>query len=64
MVLKGFARAICFTTPALTASNILTFFLVTFLIFCSLPLNELLNLITLLKIVALGPMNLVVRPIA
>ena len=63
MVPKGFAGAVYFTTSALTASNTLTFFLITLLIFCFLFLGKLLNLITLLKVVALGPMNLAVRPI-
>ena len=63
MVPKGLAGAVCFTTSALTASNILTFFLVMLLILCFLLLDKLLNLITLLKVVALGPMNLAIRPI-
>ena len=63
LVLEGFARAIYFTGSALTASNILTLFLITLLILCSLSLDKLLNLITLLKVVALGPVDLVVRPI-
>ena len=61
---KGFARVICFITSALTASDILTFFLITLLIFSPLPLDELLNLMTLLEIVAFGLMNLAIRPIA
>ena len=50
---KGFAGAIYFTASALTASNILTLFLITLLILCSLFLNKLLNLVTLLKVMAL-----------
>ena len=61
LVPEGFAGAICFTASALPASGILTFFLVTFLIFCSLPLNELLNLITLMKVMAFSLMNLAVQ---
>ena len=64
MVPKGFAGAICFTASALTASSILTFFLVTLVIFCPLFLDKLLNLVTLLKVMALGLMDLAVRPIA
>ena len=60
---KGLAEAICSITSALTASDILTLFLVTLLIFCSLSLNKLLNLITLLKVVAFGLMNLAIWPI-
>ena len=63
LVLKGFAGAIYFTTLTLTANNILTLFLITLLILCSLSLDKLLNLITLLKVMALGPMNLAIRPI-
>ena len=63
LVPKGFVGEIYFTTSALTASNILTLFLITLLILCSLSLNKLLNLITLLKVVAFGPMNLAIRPI-
>ena len=63
LVPKGFAGAIYFTAPTLTASSILKFFLITLLVLCSLFLDKLLNLITLLKVVALGPMNLAIRPI-
>lgn len=63
LIPKGFAGAIYFTTSALTASNTLTFFLVTLLILSFLSLDKLLNLIALLKVVALGPMNLAVQPI-
>ena len=64
VVLRSLAGAICFTAPALPASAILTFFLITLLILCSLFHDKLLNLMTFLKIVALGPMDLAVRPIA
>ena len=63
MVPKGFAGAVCFTASALTDSSILTFFLITLIIFCPLSLDKLLNLVTLLKVVAFGPMDLAVRPI-
>ena len=63
LVMKGFARVICFTASALTASGILTFFLITLIILCPLFLDKLLNLITLLKVVAFGLMDLAVRPI-
>ena len=64
MVPKGFAAAIYFTASTLTASNILTLFLMLLLIRCSLFLDKLLYLMTLLKVMALGPMDLGVRPIA
>ena len=63
MVPKEFAGVIYFTASAHTTSDILTFFLVALLILCSLFLNKLLNLITLLKVVAFGPMNLAIHPI-
>ena len=47
-VSKGLAGAICSIASALTASDILTIFLITLLIFCSLSLDQLLNLIALL----------------
>ena len=43
MVPKGLAGVIYFTASALTASKILTFFLVVLLILCSLSLNKLLK---------------------
>ena len=61
---KGLAGAICSIALALTASDILTLFLISLLIFCSLSLEQLLNLIALLKVVALGPLDLAVQPIA
>ena len=64
LVPKGFAGAIYITTSALTARNILTLLLITLLILCFLSLDKLLNLITLLKVVALGPINLAIWPIA
>ena len=60
LVPKGVAGAIYFTATTVNASNILTFFLIPLLILCSLLLDKLLNLVTLLKVVALGPMNLAV----
>ena len=63
MVPKGSTGTICFTTPALTASSILTFLLITLIIFCSLSLDKLLNIITFMEVVALGPVDLAVRPI-
>ena len=63
LVLKGLAGAVYFTTLALTTSNILTFFLISLLILCFLLLDKLYNLITVLKVVALGPMNLEVQAI-
>ena len=63
VVPKSLAGAICFTASALPASAILTFYLTLLLIFSPLPLDELLNLMTLLEIVAHGLMNLAVMSI-
>ena len=63
LVPEGFAGAIYFTASALTANDILTLFLVTLLILCSLSLDQLLNLIGLLKVMAFGPVDLAVQPI-
>ena len=60
LVLKGLAWAICFTASGLPTSAILTFFLITLLIFSPLLLDELLNLMTLLEIMAFGAMDLAV----
>src|SRR5215216_5018640 len=63
LVPNGLAGAIYFTTPALAASGILTFLLVTLLILCLLSVNKLLNLIALLKVLALGPMDFSIQTI-
>src|SRR5215216_5684265 len=47
LVPKSLAGAICFTTPALSASAILTFLLIVLLILSPLLLDKLLNLMTL-----------------
>ena len=58
---KGFGGAITALTH--TASGILTLFLVMLLLLCSLPLDKVLNLIALLKVLAYGSMNLAILPI-
>ena len=63
LVLRSLVGVICFTVSALPASAILTFFLITLLILSPLLLDELFNQMTFLEIMALGWMNLAVRPI-
>lgn len=62
LVPKGFAGAVCFTASALSASIILTFLLITLIILSSLSLDKLLNLITFMEVVALGPVDLAGQP--
>ena len=64
LVPKGFAGAICFTISALSASSILTFFLIMLIIFCPLSLDKLLNLVELLKVMALCPVDFAIWAIA
>ena len=63
MVSIGLARAICFTASALSSSGILTFFLITLIIFCPLSLDKVLNLVALLKVMDLCPVDLAIGAI-
>jgi hypothetical protein len=64
LILRGLAGAASSATSALPASAILVSLFVTLLVLSLLLLDELLNLMTLLEIMALGPMDLAVRPVS
>ena len=63
LVLRSLARAACSAASAFPTNASLVFLLISLLVLSLLLLDELLNLMTLLKVVALGPMDLAVRPI-
>jgi hypothetical protein len=54
LILRSLAGAACFATAALPTSAILTFLFISLFIFIPLLLDKLLNILTLLEIVALG----------